>query len=63
MKKTYMKPETQTVNVRPMTMIAASDSINSDQLEGVTYGGVDEEGNLDPSSRRISVWDDDEDEE
>ena len=52
MKKTYMKPETQTVNVRPMTMIAASDSINSDQLEGVTYGGVDEEGELDPASRQ-----------
>lgn len=61
MKKTYMKPETQTVNVRPMTMIAASDSINSDQLEGVTYGGVDEEGELDPASRRANDWDDEED--
>lgn len=62
MKKTYMKPETQTEIICPVTMIAASDSISSEQLDDVTYGGVDEEGNLDPSSRRISVWDDDEEE-
>lgn len=63
MKKTYMKPETQTVSVLPMTMIAASDSINSEQLEGVTYGGVDDEGTLDPASRRNRKMWDDEDEE
>ena len=62
MKKTYMKPETQTEIICPVTMIAASDSVNSN-LEEISYGGTDEEGNLDPSSRRISVWDDDEDEE
>ena len=44
-----------------MTMIAASDSINSEQLEGVTYGGVDDEGTLDPASRRNrKMWDDEE---
>ena len=68
MKKTYMKPETQTVSVLPMTMIAASnpDAVKSSGLDGdVTYGGVDADGTLDPASRRShSVWDDEvEDEE
>jgi hypothetical protein len=46
-----------------MTMIAASDSINSDYLDGVSYGGVDEDGTMEPSSRRGSIWDDDEETE
>lgn len=37
-------------------MIAASDSVTSDQLEGVTYGGVDD-GTHNPSSRD-SFWGD-----
>jgi hypothetical protein len=63
MKKTYIAPCAQTVSVRVMTMIAASDSINSDYLNGVSYGGVDEDGTIDPSSRRGSIWDDDEETE
>lgn len=60
MKKRYMTPEVLTVSVRTMTMIAASDSINSDYLDDVSYGGVDEDGTMEPSSRRGSIWDDDE---
>ena len=55
-----MTPEVLTVSVRTMTMIAASDSINSDYLDDVSYGGVDEDGTMEPSSRRGSIWDDDE---
>ena len=36
MKKTYMKPETLSVPVQMVTMIAASDSVSSEQLPGVT---------------------------
>ena len=63
MKKTYMTPEVLTMNVRTMTMIAASDSINSGLMEDVTFGGTDEEGTKDPSARRFSVWDDEEEED
>ena len=42
MKKTYMKPETLSVSIQMAAMIAASDSVTSDQLDGVTYGGIDE---------------------
>lgn len=63
MKKTYNAPYVQTVTVRTMSMIAASDSINSDYLDDVSYGGVDEDGTMEPSSRRGSIWDDDEDAE
>ena len=62
MKKRYMTPEVLTVSVRTMTMIAASNpnAINSDYLDDVSYGGVDEDGTMEPSSRRGSIWDDDE---
>jgi hypothetical protein len=56
MKKTYMKPETLSVSIQMAAMIAASDSVTSDQLDGVTYGGIDD-GTNDPSSRD-SFWGD-----
>ena len=48
-----------------MMMIAASngDAISTNLLEDVSYGGIDEEGEMDPSSRRNSIWDDDEENE
>lgn len=60
MNKIYMAPCVQTVSVRPMTMIAASDSVSSDSLPGLTYGGVDVDGELIPSSRRDYFWGDEE---
>ena len=64
MKKTYMTPEVLTMNVRTTTLMGNSDAINSDTLEGMGgYGGVDEEGTKDPSARRFSVWDDEEEED
>lgn len=59
MKKIYMAPSVQTMSVCPMMMIAASDSITSESLPDVTYGGVDEDGEMIPSSRRGSIWNDD----
>ena len=50
MKKTYMKPETLSVPVQMVTMIAASVSVTSEQLPGVTFGGIDD-GTNNPSSR------------
>lgn len=58
-----MTPEVLTMKVRTMTLLGNSNAINSDTLEGVTYGGVDEDGSKDPSARRFSVWDDEEEEE
>ena len=64
MKKTYITPEVLTMNVRTTTLMGNSDAINSDTLEGMGgYGGVDEEGTKDPSARRFSVWDDEEEED
>ena len=57
MKKEYMQPSTEMVMTRPAMMICGSQDITSDQ--GIDYGGVDEEGTKDPSSRRRrDVWED-----
>ena len=63
MKKTYMKPVVQTVSVRLTVMNANSNAITSSlpQETPIKYGGVDEEGELDPASRRANDWDDEED--
>jgi len=40
-------------------MICASDSvISSGTTDEITYGGVDEEGTLEPASRRHDLWED-----
>ena len=52
MKKTYIKPETLSVPVQMVTMIAASDSVTSEQLPDVTFGGIDD-GTNNPSSRGV----------
>ena len=57
MKKEYMQPSTEMVMTRTAMMICGSQDITSDQ--GIDYGGVDEEGTKDPSSRRRrDVWED-----
>ena len=42
-------------------IICGSEGVSSDK--GIDYGGVDEEGELDPASRRRDVWEDEELEE
>ena len=39
-------------------MVCASESITSNN--DISYGGVDEDGSMDPASRRYTVWDDEE---
>ena len=61
MKKTYIIPETVAVQVCGERMIAGSQDVTSNN--GMTYGGVDEEGEKDPEVKqnqsRYDVWNDD----
>lgn len=63
MKKIYFQPTTVVVQTKLAMMICGSQDITSD--EGITYGGVDEEGELEAESRRRkqNVWEDELDEE
>ena len=42
------------------SLICGSQDITSDK--GIDYGGVDEEGTMDPASRRYDVWGEEENE-
>lgn len=62
MKKTYQQPFAEMANYGMEEMICASKDITSDY--GIDYGGVDEDGTMDPASRQnCSVWEDEENEE
>ena len=54
MKKAYLKPEIEQMSADLASLICGSQDITSDK--GIDYGGVDEEGTLDPASRRYDVW-------
>lgn len=56
--QTYLAPEVTVVDTDLWLLSAASDSITSDK--GISYGGVDDEGQKDPASRKHDVWDDEE---
>ena len=51
MKKNYVAPSAETLWVGLAMMIAASDPVNSNVLDDVPYGGVDEDGIVPPASR------------
>lgn len=51
MKKNYVAPSAETLWVGLAMMIAASDPVNSNLLDDVPYGGVDEDGIVPPASR------------
>ena len=60
MKKTYISPEI-TVEICDCLLLQAASGVTgimNDKLE-IGYGGVDEEGELDPSSNGSHIWDDD----
>lgn len=61
MKKEYIEPDTNVVETRPGTLMTASGVCDTDK--DIDYGGVDEEGNKDPASRRYNTWDDEEEQE
>ena len=56
MKKTYIRPLMEVEAEEPETMICGSQDITGSDGYGITYGGVDEEGTMDPASRRRDVW-------
>lgn len=57
-----MRPAQSMIETEPDQMICGSrGGVTSDR--GIDYGGVDEEGSLDPSSRRYESWDDDNEED
>ena len=51
MKKTYLQPLTEVVKMETVRMICVSGGITSGN--GIGYGGVDDGGGLDPSSRGL----------
>lgn len=57
MKKTYLEPNTQVVTIDAGVILAGSVGVTS--TKGIQYGGVDEDGSLDPASRRSNDhWED-----
>ena len=63
MKKNYIAPSVEISNVELQHMIAGSGGDVKTNMDGLGgYGGVDETGGKDPSSRRRrNIWEDDED--
>ena len=64
MKKTYLKPSTEMVITGTASMICGSRSITSNNEE-IIYGGIDENGVLDPASRlrNPNIWGDEEEDD
>lgn len=58
MKRLYIGPTAEVVEVSIKELIMKGSRVKSDQ--GIDYGGIDEEGGKDPASRRRDVWEDDE---
>ena len=60
MKKKYKKPTTSVENIGGFKLLEDSELLKgtlNDELI-INYGGVDEDGNLDPSANRNNAWDD-----
>lgn len=63
MKRIYQEPSIEAVKMNLKMIICGSRAIHSDEAD-IGYGGVDEEGELDPAARRhYNVWEDEESEE
>ncbi len=55
MKKTYIMPSMRMVESETETLLLADSTAISSDL-GIGYGGVDEDGELEASSRRRGRW-------
>ena len=56
MKKAYLQPSMEVAIMETEEMICSSQDITSSNGE-ITYGGIDENGGLDPASRRqYNAW-------
>ncbi len=54
MKKTYWSPRVDTVDCLMDGMVCASGVVSDDGIDnGILFGGVDENGSLDPASREF----------
>ena len=61
MKKTYIEPSVVMAYIGTATMICQSAGSGVSSDNGITYGGVDQNGDREPSSRHINnVWEDEE---
>ena len=57
MKKVYMEPQVVVAEMEMMSVICISNGVTSER--GIDYGGVDEDGTIEPSARRHNaVWED-----
>lgn len=56
MRKVYQKPYIEDLGAEPTMLIC--DSVTSDK--GIGYGGVDDDGELEPASRSQNTWDEEE---
>jgi len=65
MKKIYLEPSVVVAYIGTATIICGSQDIKSGgDIDDIDYGGVDEEGEKDPASRRRhDLWEDEELEE
>ncbi|MBQ8705307.1 MAG: hypothetical protein IJ548_03285 [Paludibacteraceae bacterium] len=61
MNKIYVCPQL-TISAVELSHLLMGSGV-SDPEKGIDYGGVDEEGQKDPASRRRRKWDEEEDEE
>jgi len=61
MRKTYISPAVREVKIGNRDMLMAS--VNPDAImsndKGIKYGGIDEEGTLDPSARLMELEEED----
>ena len=61
MKKIYAYPQTVITDIEVREFLMASGV--SDPERDIDYGGVDEEGDKDPASRRRDIWKDEEEDD
>lgn len=58
MKKNYISPAVQNLNVNPQAILSTSNVVTSDgYVTELKYGGIN--GELTPETKHYSVWDDD----
>lgn len=64
MKKTYMSPQCEEIKLNNRcTLLNGSGVKGMGDLADVEYGGIDEDGSLDPASREFDEFDEDFDDE
>ena len=52
MKKTYIIPQVNTVRLQAERMLAGSNALSASGIDGFGgYGGIDEDGSLDPNAK------------